>query len=40
MVLIVSETKHGGRFRATLANGTPLLTSRIPLLDGTCILRL
>jgi hypothetical protein len=38
MLLIVSETKHGGRFRATLADGTPLLTSRIPLLDAARIL--
>jgi hypothetical protein len=39
MLNIVSETKHGGRFRATLEDSTPLVkSSRTPLLDSARIL--
>lgn len=39
MLIIVSETNHGGRFHATLGDSTPLLkSSRTPLLDSARIL--
>lgn len=39
MLIIVSENKHGGRFRATLEDSTPLVkSSRTPLLDRARIL--
>jgi hypothetical protein len=39
MLIIVSENKHGGRFRATLEDSTPLVkSSRTPLLDSARIL--